>query len=72
METKTAKAIRLFRSGDVKKALRIFSSFRDATREQQIAYECMTGGEPFYQQLGINTAEIRQTAISQIKSKYDL
>lgn len=48
----------------------LLREFRDATREQKIAYECMTGNERFYKSLGINTEEIKETAIRQIKSKY--
>ncbi|MBQ3690108.1 MAG: hypothetical protein II937_09685 [Bacteroidales bacterium] len=72
METKTAIAKRHFKNGYIKKALKIFSSFRDATREQKIAYECMTGNERFYQQIGIDTDMMKQTAIEQIKTKYNL
>ena len=72
METKTATAKRLFQTGEIKNALKIFSSFRDSTREQKIAYECMTGNERFYQQIGIDTDSMKQTAIEQIKTKYNL
>lgn len=60
METKTSKAITLLRSGCLKEALAIFSTFRSGfTHEERrilkIAYECLSGNAGFYRQLGINT-----------------
>lgn len=60
METKTSKAITLLRSGCLKEALAIFSTFRsgfthEERRTLKIAYECLSGNAGFYRQLGINT-----------------
>lgn len=69
METKTSKAIALLRSGCLKEALAIFSTFRIGfTREElrtlKIAYECLSGNAGFYRQLGVDTnAEIEKSRI---------
>lgn len=69
METKTSKAITLLRSGCLKEALAIFSTFRVGfTREERrtlkIAHECLSGNSGFYRQLGVDTnAEIEKSRI---------
>ncbi len=60
METKTSKAVSLFRSGYLKEALLIFRTFRigftkDERRTLQIASESLSGNSSFYQQIGIDT-----------------
>lgn len=59
METKTSKAISLLRSGCLKEALAIFSTFRigftsEERRTLKIAHECLSGNAGFYRQLGID------------------
>lgn len=69
METKTSKAISLLRSGYLKEALAIFSTFRvgftkEERRTLKIAHECLSGNAGFYQQLGVDTnAEIEKSRI---------
>ena len=69
METKTSKAITLLRSGCLKEALAIFSTFRvgftkEERRTLKIAYECLSGNAGFYRQLGVDTnAEIEKSRI---------
>jgi hypothetical protein len=77
METKTAKAVSLFKSGDVVSALKLFKTFRigfskEEKRTIQIAHESLTGSDAFYKQLMINTDAIRVQAIEIIKMKYNL
>lgn len=60
METKTSKAVSLFRSGHMKEALSIFRTFRigfskDERRTLQIASESLSGNASFYNQIGIDT-----------------
>lgn len=67
METKTTKLIGLFSLGKIKEAYAILKTFRrgiskEEKRVVEIAYECMTGKEQFYQQLGIDTLSIRKQA----------
>ena len=67
MQTKTDKAVALLQSGALINALRIFKTFRigftkEERRTLQIAYECQTGNELFYQSIGIDTkAEIEKS-----------
>lgn len=67
METKTNKAISLLRSGCLKEALAIFSTFRigfskEERRTLKIAHECLSGNAEFYRQIGIDTdAEIEKS-----------
>ncbi len=66
METKTATAIKLFQEGSKKEALKLFKSFRfNISREEkrtlEISYECLTGKESFYNQLGVDVkAELQK------------
>ncbi len=67
METKRDIARRLIRSGNTKEAMRIVKSFdgiysKDEMRILQIAYECLTGKETFYNQIGENTSKIKSEA----------
>lgn len=60
MQTKTSKAVALFKEGKLKEALRIFRTFKCGItsaekRSIEIAYESMTGKAQFYQSLGIDT-----------------
>lgn len=57
--TKTDKAREFFKSGDYKSCLRILKSFRigfskEEKRILEIAYECLSGKDNFYRQLGID------------------
>lgn len=75
MGTKTSKAITLLRSGCLKEALAIFSTFRVGfTREElrtlKIAYECLTGNAVFYRQLGIDTRLEIEKSKSILLDKY--
>lgn len=69
METKTSKAITLLRSGCLKEALAIFSTFRvgftkEERRTLKIAHECLSGNAGFYRQLDVDTnAEIEKSRI---------
>ena len=69
METKTSKAITLLRSGCLKEALAIFSTFcvgftKEERRTLKIAHECLSGNAGFYRQLGVDTnAEIEKSRI---------
>lgn len=66
MQTKTSKAVNLFKEGKIKEALRIFKTFRNGfTKEEkrsiEIAYEWLTGKSSFYASLGIDgEAEIEK------------
>jgi hypothetical protein len=67
METKKSQLINAFSTGNIKKALKIAKGFtREFTKDQQrsiqIAYECLTGKESYYQQLGINTNQEKEKA----------
>ena len=75
METKTTKAIKLFKGGKIKDALSLFCRFRigftkSELRTLQIAYESSTGKDAFYKSLGINTDEQVVNAIKIITDKY--
>lgn len=64
MITKRDKARELIKQGNVKEALRIVKTFdgiysKDEMRTLQIAYECLTGKESFYQQLGEDTTKVK-------------
>ena len=75
METKTSKAISLFRSGCLKEALAIFSTFRigftqEERRTLKIAHECLSGNAGFYRQLGIDTRLEIEKSKSILIAKY--
>lgn len=67
METKTTKLIGHFSLGRIKEAYAILKTFRrgiskEEKRVVEIAYECMTGKDAFYKQLGIDINNIQQQA----------
>jgi hypothetical protein len=73
-ETKKSQAIRLFNSGDLKGSYRIAKGFRIELKEEErrivaIAYECLSGKENFYKQIGENPEEIQKKAL-EIMQKY--
>lgn len=73
METKTSKLIYYFSQGMIKEALAILKSFRreiskEDKRIVEIAYECMTGKESFYNQIGIDTSIIKKQAFEVLTS----
>lgn len=75
METKTSKAITLLRSGCLKEALSIFSTFRigfskEERRTLKIAHECLSGNSVFYQQLGIDTSAVIEKSKSLLFDRY--
>lgn len=77
MITKTYKALSLYKAGEYKKALAIFSTFRigfteDERRILKIAYECYSGQSSFYEQLGISVEEEKKKSLKIIESKYNL
>lgn len=76
-DTKTSKALSLFKKGLIKDSLVIFKTFRIGfTREEkrtlEIASDCLNGRSLFYQQLGIDTENIILSSKSIIQSKYSL
>lgn len=67
METKRDIARNLIRNGNAKEAMRIVKTFdqiytKDELRILQIGYECLTGKENFYQQLGEDTTKLKLDA----------
>lgn len=75
METKTSKAVALFRSGHLKEALSIFRTFRvgftqEERRTLQIASESLSGNTSFYQQIGINTTHEIEKSKELLTKKY--
>lgn len=77
METKTEQAVSLWKSGNIKEALRIFKTFKigfskDDKRTIEIAYEILTGKESFYQSIGIDTFAETKKAKLIIESIYNI
>ena len=77
MVTKTEKAIRLYQSGEKKSALKLLKTFRlgftkGEIRVLTIAYECLSGNEKFYKQLGLDTECYKLTADLIIKDKFKI
>lgn len=67
MESKRNIARQLIRDGNTKDAMRIVKSFdgiysKDEMRILQIAYECFTGKESFYKQIGEDTTQLKTEA----------
>lgn len=67
METKRNQARNFIAKGDNKRALRIAKVLdatysKDEVRILEIAYECLTGKDSFYRQLGINVEENKAKA----------
>ena len=61
--TKTAKAKAYLQSGDIKSCLRILKTFKvgiskSEKRSIEIGYECLSGKESFYRQIGIDVQSI--------------
>ena len=74
-KTKTSKAIDLFRSGQLKEALALFSAFRigftdDELRTLQIAHESLCGHSKFYASLGIDCSKAVEESKLIIREKY--
>ena len=77
MKTKTYKAIALYKAGEYKKALAIFSTFRigfteDERRTLKIAHECYSGQSSFYEQLGISAEDEKSKSLKIIERRYNL
>ncbi len=75
MQTKTEKALSLYRGGQIKEALKIFSSFKigftpDDKRTIKIAYEGLSGNDSFYKQIGIDPSLELDKAKKIITQKY--
>lgn len=73
METKTSKLICYFSHGMIKEVFAILKTFRreiskEDNRIVEIAYECMTGKDSFYNQIGIDTSIIKKQAIEVLTS----
>jgi len=76
-DTKTSKALYLFKQGLIKESLAIFKTFRIGfTREEkrtlEIASECLNGRSSFYNQLGVDVESIILSCKTIIQSKYSL
>lgn len=74
-ETKTEKAISLFKLGMLKESLAIFSRFRfgftkEERRVLQISYECLTGNSNFYKSLGYDVEECLNESRDIIRKNY--
>lgn len=74
-ETKTNKAVFLFRSGQLKEALAIFRTFKigftnDERRTLQIASEALSGNDGFYKQIGIDTGKEIEKSKELLTNKY--
>lgn len=77
METKTDKAIRLYKQGLIKESLAIFKTFRlgftkEEIRSLEIASECLNGFQSFYQKIGINTEYEISRSHMIISAKYNI
>lgn len=77
MDTKTYKAISLFKQGFLKESLSIFKTFRIGfTREEkrtlEIACDCLNGSSLFYKQIGVDVENTISLSKSIIRSKYSL
>ena len=75
METKTKKAVELFKNGEYKQALVIFKTFRlgfssDEKRMIEIASEVLCGNGKFYQSIGIDTDKVVNDSLNLIQLHY--
>lgn len=73
METKATLLKHYISRSNWKQALRIFKTFRlsldrQSKRIVDIAYECHTGKERFYQSLGIDTMDMKIQAIALLQA----
>jgi len=69
METKRDKARKLIAEGKTKEAIKIVKTFdqiytKDELRILQIGYECLTGNENFYKQIGENIEQVKIEAVN--------
>ena len=75
-KTKTQQAIEAFRNGSFKSAFHMMKNFSGFSKKElrtiQIAYECLSGKEQFYQTLGIDTKEMINEAIVCVSKRYQL
>ena len=74
-DTKTHKALNLFKQGLIKESLVIFKTFRIGfTREEkrilEIASDCLNGRSSFYKQIGIDTEMVVSQSVSILRNKY--
>ncbi len=74
METKTQKFRRLFKEEKYREALKVIKSFRrgfeaNELRTLNIAWECVSGNDSFYRQLGFNPDKVKGEAY-EIMRKY--
>ena len=75
METKTEQAIKLFREGEERKALKIFATFRLGFTEEErrtIKIASEVSNIRFYQSLGIDTDREMEKAKELLKNRYDI
>ena len=77
MNTKTSKAVDLFKQGFIREALSIFKTFRigftkEEKRTLEIASDCLNGRSSFYQQLGIDVDMEISRSKSIIPLKYNI
>ena len=75
MQTKTERALSMFREGDFRGAFSIFSTFRigftmEEIRTLQIASKSLGGHAVFYRSIGIDTAAEVRKAKELIRTKY--
>lgn len=75
LESQTQRAVRLYKEGKLREALRVFKTFRigftkDEKRNIEIAAEVLAGRETFYRSLGIDTQNVVKAALSTINAKY--
>ena len=57
METKTQQAVNLFKGGQIKRSLKLFSNFKlgiskDDRDTLKVAHEMLSGNEDFYKRIG--------------------
>lgn len=77
MDTKTHKALSLFKQGLIKESISIFKTFRigftkEEKRTLEIASDCLNGRSLFYEQLGVDVENTILFSKSIIRSKYSL
>lgn len=77
MDTKTSKAVELWKQGYKVEALAIFKTFKLGFSKEEkdtitIAHEMQTLGSKFYEMLGYDSKEVMQEAICIIEEKYKL
>ena len=75
--SKTEQAVSLWKSGNIKEALKIFKTFKigiskDDKRTIELAYEMLTGNESFYKSLGIDKTEVSNKAKVIIETNYNI